>query len=215
MRPHPQTIEILEGKESVRKRPGMYFGPVDDPATLSSLVEQVMCAALDDAVAGRCTRITVTLNADGSARVDDDGAGFPVGTSRDGRSEAEVLMTVLHACRAARENPGVAKRFCGMGISVVNAVSESCRLQTRRAGWSWEQTYRAGKPVTAFTRVAPCEATGTTLTFLPDPTILKCRFDALDLEKRLEDIRAEAPACLIELVDERQGHNLSGAGPAG
>src|ERR1700733_5508237 len=105
-----KTIEVLEGMEAVRRRPGMYVGPVDEPSTLSSLVEQVMCASLDDAVAGRCTRITVTLQVDGSARVDDDGAGFPVGQSRDGRSEAEVLMTVLHACRAARENPNVAKR---------------------------------------------------------------------------------------------------------
>jgi DNA gyrase subunit B len=184
-------IVVLPGLEAVRRRPSMYVGPLDAPATLSDLVEQVMCASLDEAVAGRCQRIIVTLHADGSASVVDDGPGMSIERDRQGMRAAERLMTSLLACRAARRSATVADGFCGIGIAVVNALSEWCRLEVRREGTLWSQTYAAGVPTSPFEERGATTTSGTTVHFRPDRTILQVEsFDAADLRARLDAIRA-------------------------
>ena len=189
--------------KAVRLRPYMYVGPVDSPSVVSEFVEQVMCAALDDAVSGQCTRIVVTVLADGEISVEDDGAGWPIDVTENGIRRAQVLMTTLGVCRASRKNEQIGNRFCGRGIAAVNALSAICRFETRRDGFAWEQEYREGQPTTLFTCLGPASSTGSKLTFVPDTTIVRGRVDVSDLATRLEVMRAEAPNCAIELIDRR------------
>lgn len=149
-----------------------------------------MCASLDEAVAGRCQRIDVTLHPDGSASVSDDGPGMSVEFDRQGMRVAERLMTTLSACRAARESATVAQRFCGLGVAVVTALSEWCRLEIRREGKTWTQTYAAGTPTSALEEQGAATTSGTTVHFRPDRAIFRVTaFDAADLRGRFEAIR--------------------------
>lgn len=198
-----KDVPFMTMVQAIRLRPNMYVGPLDSPSLWSELVEQVMCAALDDAVSGSCTRIIVTLLPDGAISVEDDGSGWDVSETKDGVRRAEVLMTVLGVCRASRKNEQVGKKFCGLGIAAVNALSSFCRFETRRDGSAWEQQYRVGEAVTPFTRVASASSSGSKLTFVPDMTILRGKLDVGELEKRLEVMRDEAPGCWIELIDRR------------
>jgi DNA gyrase subunit B len=159
-----------------------------------------MCASLDEAVAGRCRRIEVTLRADCSATVADDGPGMSVELDKHGLPVAERLMTTLSACRAARQSVLVAQQFCGLGLAVVTALSEWCRLQIRRDGQTWIQTYSAGVPTSPLAVVGPTTATGTTLCFRPDPATFQVQaFDAADLHARFDAIRAllQAPVQIV------------------
>jgi DNA gyrase subunit B len=196
-------IVVLKGLEAVRKRPSMYVGPLDSPATLNKLIEQMMCISFDGALSGRCSRIAVTLHGDGSASIDNDGPGLP--TENDpthGIPLIQIMLTMLFACRAAREN-AEAKALCSVGIAVVNALSETLTVEIRRAGRLWRQHYRQGDPEGPLTDVGPAETTGLMFRFTPDPTIFQVRrFDAHDLHARLDEL-VHGTSVKVQLVDLR------------
>ncbi len=168
-----KDIEVLEGLEPVRKRPGMYIGGVDERA-LHHLFAEVLDNAMDEAVAGHAKLIEVTLAADGSLTVKDDGRGMPVDPHPKfpGKSALEVILTVLHSggkfSGKAYETSG---GLHGVGVSVVNALAEALDITVWKDGFEWRQTYSRGKPTSTLARLAPTRKHGTSLTFSADPTI--------------------------------------------
>ena len=170
-----KDIEVLEGLEPVRKRPGMYIGGIDERA-LHHLFAEVLDNAMDEAVAGHAKVIEVTLSADGALTVRDDGRGMPVDPHPKfpGKSALEVIMTVLHSggkfSGKAYETSG---GLHGVGVSVVNALSESLEIVVWKDGFEWRQSYSRGKPLGGLERLGPTRRHGTTLTFMPDPDIFK------------------------------------------
>ncbi len=168
-----KDIEVLEGLEPVRKRPGMYIGGVDERA-LHHLFAEVLDNAMDEAVAGHARIIEVSLDADGALTVKDDGRGMPVDPHPKfpGKSALEVIMTVLHSggkfSGKAYETSG---GLHGVGVSVVNALSERLEITAWKDGFEWRQTFSRGRPIGALERIAPTRKHGTSLTFTPDPVI--------------------------------------------
>src|ERR1700761_7859371 len=166
-------IEVLEGLEPVRKRPGMYIGGTDERA-LHHLFAEVLDNAMDEAVAGHAKLIEVTLDADGSLTVKDDGRGMPVDQhpKYPGKSALEVIMTVLHSggkfSGKAYETSG---GLHGVGVSVVNALSERTEVRVWKDGFEWVQAFSRGIPKGKLEQVAPSKKHGTAVTFLPDETI--------------------------------------------
>jgi len=168
-----KDIEVLEGLEPVRRRPGMYIGGTDERA-LHHLFAEVLDNAMDEAVAGHAKIIEVTLDADGALTVRDDGRGMPVDPhpKYPGQSALEVIMTMLHSggkfSGKAYETSG---GLHGVGVSVVNALSEQLEVQVWRDGFEWRQAFSRGKPTGPLQQVAPSKKKGTAVRFLPDPQI--------------------------------------------
>src|SRR5919112_3994589 len=170
-----KDIEVLEGLEPVRKRPGMYIGGTDERA-LHHLFAEVLDNAMDEAVAGHAKLITVSLEADGSLSVTDDGRGIPVDPhpKHPGKSALEVIMTVLHSggkfSGKAYETSG---GLHGVGVSVVNALSERVEVTAWKDGFEWRQAFTRGKPIGGIEKLGPSKRgqKGTAITFLPDPEI--------------------------------------------
>ncbi len=203
-----RDITVLEGLEAVRLRPGMYIGSTG-PRGLHHLVYEVVDNSVDEAIAGYCSQIIVTLHPDNSVTVVDDGRGIPVDLhQKEKRPAAEVVMTTLHAGGKFGEGGGykVSGGLHGVGVSVVNALSERLHLEVRRDGHLWTQDYERGDPSTEFKQGAKAKGSGTTITFLPDPEIFdEVEYDFATLSQRLRETAFLTRGLKIELIDERGG----------
>jgi DNA gyrase subunit B len=198
-------IEVLEGLEHVRLRPGMYIGSTDSRG-LHHLVYEVVDNSIDEAMAGFCKNIKVSINSDNSVTVIDDGRGIPVKIQpKVGKSALEVALTMLHA--GGKFNSGgykVSGGLHGVGVSVVNALSKWMEVEIKRDGGIFYQKYERGKPVTDVLRKGDAEDSGTKITFLPDDTIFEeVEFSADILTQRLREQAFLNKGIKIELVDKR------------
>ena len=204
-----KDIEILEGLEPVRKRPGMYIGSTDIRG-LHHLVTEVVDNSIDEAMAGVCDMILITINGDGSVSVEDNGRGIPVEPHPKSpkQSTLEIVMTTLHA-GGKFGGDGYKQGSSGLhgvGVSAVNALSESCRVEVKRDKKLHVQDYRYGKPVAPVRVIGPAVGTGTRTTFKPDLTIMETGdFQFETLAQRLREMAYLNRGLTIKIVDEREG----------
>ena len=199
------SIQVLEGLEAVRKRPGMYIGSTDERG-LHHLVYEVVDNSVDEAMAGHATRIVVRIHKDNSIEVTDDGRGVPVGKHSTGKDALEVVHTVLHAGgKFGGDGYKVSGGLHGVGVSVVNALSVKLRVESSRDGFIWAQEYERGKPKMKVTKVGPAHARrGTRTVFLPDPEVFSStEYSFETLSNRLRESAYLNKGLWLTLIDDR------------
>ena len=220
-------IQVLKGLEAVRKRPGMYIGDTDDGTGLHHMVYEVVDNSVDEALAGYCNHVDVTIHFDNSVTVEDNGRGMPVDIHKtENRPAPEVIMTVLHA--GGKFDHGsykVSGGLHGVGVSVVNALSELVKLEIRKNGKVYYQEYRKGDPATTFKQIGVVtevgRSSGTKVTFRPDPEIFRLTEFSFDtLSQRMRELAYLNKGLSISIVDERPAtgakrHDFQFAGGVG
>jgi DNA gyrase subunit B len=204
-------IQVLEGMEAVRKRPGMYIGPTDING-LHTMVREVVDNSVDEVMAGRATAVEVIIHDDGSVTVRDDGQGIPVGIHpKMGISTLQVVMTVLHAGgKFGGTGYKVSSGLHGVGVSAVNALSAYCRVDVYRNGRHYYQIFKCGIPQGDITDVEPTERHGTETTFLPDTTIIQTLdYNFRTLAQRFREMSYLNKGLRFRFVDERDDNELN------
>ena len=201
------SIQVLEGLEAVRKRPGMYIGDTGNKG-YHHLVYEITDNSVDEALAGYCKHIKITIHPDDAITVEDDGRGIPVDKHKGGKSALEVVMTVLHAGgKFDSESYKVSGGLHGVGASVVNALSSFCTVEVKRNGVIWKQSYERGVPQGEIEKVGETDKTGTKIKFKPDREIFKGEnigFDFSILSKRYRELAFLNAGLHFTLIDERQ-----------
>ncbi len=202
------SIQVLEGLEAVRKRPGMYIGDTELRG-YHHLVSEIIDNSVDESLAGFCKLIQVTIHADGSISVEDDGRGIPTDMHPSGKSALEVVMTVLHAGgKFDNDTYKVSGGLHGVGASVVNALSSFCAVEVKRNGIRYRQEFKKGIPQTSLTKLGETSESGTKTTFKPDTEIFKSegmKFDFQTLAKRFRELAFLNAGLHITMTDERNG----------